>query len=56
MPTKKHFIETARLVAMIENKAKRNAEANTHADRYARENPSFNRQKFMDACNADNKN
>jgi hypothetical protein len=49
-PTRKHFRATAETVSAIEHEGKRKEHASAHADRYARENPRFNRSKFMQAC------
>jgi hypothetical protein len=49
-PTRKHFREVANTVRAIEANDKREEFAKHHADIFQRQNPRFDRRRFMDAC------
>ena len=51
--SRKHFKLTAETVSKIADKDERQKHAQIHADNYAKMNPRFNRDKFMQACKAD---
>jgi hypothetical protein len=48
--TRKHFVATAQTVSAIQDEKERKKHAEIHADRYSKENPRFDRNKFMKAC------
>ena len=49
MFTRKHYIETAKVVKSLPAKS-RKAAANKFAKQYAADNPRFDRAKFLKAC------
>ena len=50
MQTKKHFIAMAALLSKIPNLVERKALAESQAGIFMRDNPRFNRPRFMVAC------
>ncbi len=50
MSTKKHFIAAAAYVVTIPEKFWREETAHVLADVFARQNPRFDREKFLKAC------
>lgn len=52
-PTRKHFRMVADLIKANPAPAKRNELAKHHAEIFAKQNPRFDREKFMKACDAD---
>lgn len=49
-PTRKHFQQTADLIKQIEHPDKRKEMAQHHASLFAKQNPRFDRNKFMQAA------
>lgn len=54
MQTRKHFIAAAELISRIENPAERKALAEHNATLFAKDNPRFDKARFMAACNVEN--
>lgn len=52
-PTRKHFRQVADLIKANPAPAKRNELAKHHAEIFAKQNPRFDGEKFMKACDAD---
>jgi hypothetical protein len=50
-PTKKHFQMAADAIKAIPDESKRKEHASSHADLYSKQNPRFDRGKFLKACN-----
>jgi hypothetical protein len=50
-PTKSHFKMAAETIKAISDEGKRKEHASVHADLYSKQNPRFDRGKFMSACN-----
>ena len=51
MNTRKDFVETAKIISTIKNLPARIVMGFKMAEKFAEENPRFNRQKFYTACN-----
>ena len=51
MTTKKDFIQAAKTISEIENAEKRKEIAESYCTTFSKNNPRFDRQRFLTACN-----
>lgn len=51
MTTKKDFISAAKTISAITDKSEQKIVANNLCDIFSKQNPRFDKQKFLSACN-----
>jgi hypothetical protein len=54
MTTKKDFIAAAKTIAAITDKNEQKTVANNFCDIFSKQNPRFDKTKFLKACNVQN--